>query len=179
MTASELITHRRQKDALFKSGANSPLTPNQKRNFSGLTYYAYNPSLDLEVTVERVDETAQVFTTQNTIRNYRRYGRFTFTVDGQLAELTIYATPHGFFLPFVDANAGQETYPAGRYIDPVQINADTFHVDFNRAYNPLCVYDPTRFDCPITPQENRLAVAIRAGERNPTGDWNKTDHDEV
>jgi uncharacterized protein (DUF1684 family) len=37
-------------------------------------------------------------------------------------------------------------------------------LDFNYAYNPSCAYDP-RWVCPLTPPENRLAVAIRAGER--------------
>ncbi|HEY3126319.1 MAG TPA: DUF1684 domain-containing protein, partial [Candidatus Limnocylindria bacterium] len=41
-------------------------------------------------------------------------------------------------------------------------------VDFNRAYNPACVFSPY-YNCPIPPPENRLPVAIRAGERMPKG----------
>src|SRR3954469_3683402 len=37
-------------------------------------------------------------------------------------------------------------------------------LDFNYAYNPSCAYDP-RWVCPLAPPENRLPVAIRAGER--------------
>lgn len=163
---------RAEKDTHFALSPESPLTDAQQAAFDGLIYFDYAPELDLTVMVERITERdmTQIFTTKDMIRNYRRYGRFTITVDGQVVTLTLYETPHGFFIPFVDANAGEETYPAGRYIDPEQIDADTFHVDFNYAYNPLCAYND-RFDCPITPQENRLNVAIRAGEKLPQGAW--------
>jgi uncharacterized protein (DUF1684 family) len=39
-------------------------------------------------------------------------------------------------------------------------------LDFNAAYNPSCAYgSPERYQCPVTPPENRLAVPIEAGER--------------
>ena len=39
-------------------------------------------------------------------------------------------------------------------------------LDFNYAYNPSCAYDP-RWSCPLAPPENRVAIAIEAGERMP------------
>ncbi len=161
---------RVQKDDFLRDNEHSPLTDTQKAAFTGLDYYADDPAWDMTVTVERFEagDTAQVFTTKDMIRNYGRYGRFSFDVDGVTVALTIYQTPHGFFLTFVDANA--ETYPAGRYIDPEQIDATTFRVNFNRAYNPFCAYND-RYDCPITPKENRLDVAIHAGEKLPPKAW--------
>lgn len=163
---------RAQKDNFLKRHASSPLTEAQKAAFNGLRYYPYNPDLDFTVIVNRhaEDDIAQVFTTKNTIRNYQRYGNFAVTIDGQQVMLTLYRTPHGFFLPFVDAGAGEETYPAGRYLDVEKIKDDTFHVDFNQAYNPFCAYNDN-YDCPITPPENRLNVAVRAGEMLPEGEW--------
>jgi hypothetical protein len=93
-----------------------------------------------------------------------RYGKFRFSVDGQPAELTIYANEHGFFLPFVDALAGQETYEAGRYLEPEVLPDGRFVIDFNLAYNPYCAYNPL-WACPIPPKENRLSVRIEAGEK--------------
>jgi uncharacterized protein (DUF1684 family) len=43
-------------------------------------------------------------------------------------------------------------------------------VDFNLAYNPYCAYND-RFSCPLTPFENRLSAAVRAGEMLPEGTW--------
>lgn len=172
MSQDDVLRQRREKDAFFKTSPNSPLTDEQKPDFDGLKYYDYNPDLDLTVVVMPFEEQVLVpiQTTTGEIRNYRRYGKFTFAVDGEAAWLTIYETPHGFFLPFVDANAGKETYPAGRYLDLDSDDGETFEVDFNRAYNPLCAYND-RWNCPITPAENRLKVAIRAGEKIPTGKW--------
>ncbi|MEW5941072.1 MAG: DUF1684 domain-containing protein, partial [Chloroflexota bacterium] len=93
-----------------------------------------------------------------------RYGKLKWTVDGQDAELTIYEADYGFFLPFVDSLAGNETYPAGRYLEPEALGDNRFLVDFNLAYNPYCAYNEA-WSCPLTPFENRLKVPIRAGEK--------------
>jgi uncharacterized protein (DUF1684 family) len=85
-------------------------------------------------------------------------------VDGQPAELTIYQSESGWFLPFVDSLSGKETYPAGRYLEPELLGDDRFMVDFNLAYNPYCAYNDT-WSCPLSPFKNRLKVPIRAGEK--------------
>jgi len=85
-------------------------------------------------------------------------------VEGQIAELTIYADQDGFFLPFVDSLAGSETYPAGRYLEPEPLSDGELLIDFNLAYNPYCAYND-QWSCPLTPFENRLKVPIRAGEK--------------
>jgi uncharacterized protein (DUF1684 family) len=95
---------------------------------------------------------------------YKRYGRFKFKVEGEETELTLYSNQDGFFLPFVDSLAGKETYPAGRYIEVEELKDGKFLLDFNLAYNPYCAYNDV-WSCPLTPAENRLKVAIRAGEK--------------
>src|SRR5690606_15828454 len=132
----------------------------------------YNPDLVMDVTVEPVTDNHEIMleTTTDEVRRATRYGRFTFTVDGQEVSLTVYETQHGYFLPFTDANAGTETYPAGRYLEPEELPDGRLHVDFNLAYNPFCAFN-AGWSCPITPPENRLNVAIRAGEKMPVGDW--------
>ena len=172
MDAQQLIALRAQKDNYFKSHPQSPLTPAQKEAFSGLTYYVPNPRLDLvvEVTEFEKQDDVRIQTTTGEIRWYRRYGEFSFKVGGNDARLTIFQTPHGYFLPFVDAGAGKETYPAGRYLEPEELDDGKFHVDFNQAYSPYCAYGP-KWSCPITPAENRLTAAINAGEKIPEGEW--------
>lgn len=162
---------RKRKDHFFKHDANSPLPAAARADFTGLDYYDYTPDLDLTITVEpfEAQESVLIHTTTDELRSYKRYGQFTFMVDGQQARLTIYETPHGYFLPFVDASAGVETYPAGRYLDLHPMGGDVFQVDFNLAYNPFCAYSE-HYSCPLTPAENRLKVAIRAGER-----WRKSE----
>lgn len=157
---------RTQKDQFFAEHPQSPLTHEQKHDFSGLQYFPENPDLVFKVTVKEFSEKKQVTmqTSTGDVQTYLRYGQFQFEVDGQQAELTIYASEHDFFLPFVDKLAGKETYGAGRYLDPKPLGKGKFVIDFNEAYNPYCAYND-HWSCPLPPAENRLAVPIRAGEK--------------
>lgn len=157
---------RVEKDRFFARHPQSPLTTLQKGNFSGLPYFPENPALRLEVDAEvfAEQEVVHIQTTKGDLQTYQRYGRFQFIVDGENAQLTIFKNEHGYFLPFIDTLAGKETYPAGRYLEPEKLPGGKFLVDFNEAYNPYCAYNE-QWSCPITPAENRLKVAVRAGER--------------
>jgi uncharacterized protein (DUF1684 family) len=163
---NDILEARRQKDAFFARHSQSPLTAAQKRDFKGLDYFPYAAALRLELAVERYPEAQgiQMQTSTGDVQEYQRYGKIRFTVEGQPAELTIFANQHGLFLPFVDSLAGQETYPAGRYLEPERLADGKLLIDFNQAYNPYCAYND-RWSCPLTPFENRLKVAIRAGEK--------------
>lgn len=163
---TELEEFRAEKDEFFGTHPQSPLLPAQKKNFSGLRYFPENEELCLEVMVESLndDQPIQMQTTTGSVQMYFRHGRFKFLVDGEEAELTIYRSEHGYFLPFVDSLMGTETYPAGRYLEPEELPGNRFLVDFNIAYNPYCAYNDA-WSCPITPAENRLKVPIRAGEK--------------
>ncbi len=78
----------------------------------------------------------------------------------------------GIFLPCRDATSGDETYAAGRYLLDAAKAADlggdaergTLILDFNFAFQPSCAFD-SKWACPLAPPENRLDIAIRAGER--------------
>lgn len=69
------------------------------------------------------------------------------------------------FLIFADRTSGHGSYSAGRYLYVPRPGADgRVTVDFNRAYNPPCAF--TAFaTCPLPPPENRLDLAITAGEK--------------
>jgi uncharacterized protein (DUF1684 family) len=172
MDAAKLLASRQQKDQFFKSHPQSPLTPQQQTAFNALRYYDPNPALDFTLRIEPIADGkfVQMQSTTGEIRMMKRYGHFTFPVESQETTLTLYEADYGFFLPFVDANAGTETYPAGRYLEPEYLGDNHFHIDFNQAYNPYCAYGDG-WSCPITPAENRLSVAIRAGEMIPEGEW--------
>lgn len=162
----ELSDFRKHKDEFFRESPQSPLSPQQQAEFDGLRYFPENQSLDLEVQVSPFaeKETIQMQTTTGDVQTYERYGRFEVEIDGQSAELTMYHNEHGYFLPFVDSLRGEQTYGAGRYLEPEPLGGDRFRVDFNYAYNPYCAYNDA-WSCPITPVENRIQVPIRAGEK--------------
>lgn len=165
---SELEQFRAEKDHFLAHHPQSPLTHAQKHAFEGLEYFPENPDLRLEVEVEESPEGERITMATSTgdYQDYERYGRFQFTVDGEEAELTIYYNQHGYFMPFVDSLAGEETYPAGRYLEPEPLGEGRFLIDFNLTYNPYCAYNEM-YSCPIPPAENRLKVPIHAGEKIP------------
>ncbi len=157
---------RKEKDEFFALDPDSPLNSADKRGFRGLRYFPENPALRFEAQVKELpgEELIEIPTSSGGIQRYRRLGQFTFEVESQAIELTIYENETGYFLPFVDSLAGKETYPAGRYLELEPLGGGRFRVDFNLAYNPYCAYSD-HWSCPLTPFENRLKVAIRAGEK--------------
>ena len=166
---TELEQFRLSKDEFFATDTNSPLTPEQRANFKSLNYFEENPDLRMEIeVVPFVDqEQIQMQTSTGAMQTYVRYGRFKFEVEGIEAELTLFASQHGFFLPYVDSQAGDITYGAGRYLDPQVLPDGKFLIDFNLGYNPYCAYNE-KWSCPLPPAENRLDLAIKAGEKNFT-----------
>ena len=53
-----------------------------------------------------------------------------------------------------------------RSLELDRTSTNLYDLDFNRAYHPFCVFN-VAYVCPVPPQENRLPVAIQAGERLP------------
>ncbi|MFT4179773.1 MAG: DUF1684 domain-containing protein [Thermomonas sp.] len=71
----------------------------------------------------------------------------------------------GLFLIFADRTSGHGSYGAGRYLDTPKPDAEgKLLLDFNQAYNPPCAFTPFA-TCPLPPNENRLDLAVEAGER--------------
>ncbi len=115
--------------------------------------------------------------TSGTIKKtFSVYGVLYFTINDTNVALTIYQSQNlvnnaeykdYLFIPFTDRSSGEETYPAGRYIDlkTTDIINNRAVIDFNKAYNPYCAYVSDKYNCPIPPKENHLAVTIAAGEK--------------
>jgi uncharacterized protein len=172
---SELEGFRAAKDAFFRDDPHSPLTPDQRASFDGLSYFPENDALRIRGVLETQDvdrnERIVMQTTTGGEQTYRRAGVIGFEVDGEAAQLTLYASDdaHDLFVPFRDATSGKESYGAGRYleVEPAEPNGEVF-VDLNLAYNPFCAYNP-EWSCPIPPSENWLRVPVRAGERSFAG----------
>jgi uncharacterized protein (DUF1684 family) len=163
---TELENLRHEKDDFFRTMRQSPLTVEQKRAFGGLNYYPENPALRLELTLEINPNPIAVLLATSTgdEREYVHAGQIRFNVNGQEAVLQVYEADYGFFLPFSDATGPEETYGAGRYLEPNEVVPGVLYVDFNLAYNPYCAYNE-QWSCPLPPSANRLKVKIEAGEK--------------
>ncbi len=173
-TAAEIAEARRQRDDAFKNASDSPLPNQAKAAFTGLAYFPFNPNLQFKVKLTRLPdpEPLRLITTDGVERPAVRLGQVRFPWQGTERQLTVYqlrdqSTEYwtNLFLPFKDATSGRETYGAGRYLDLGEGENDWFVLDFNLAYHPACAYGGTGFECPVTPEENRLPFPVEAGER--------------
>lgn len=167
--AARLEAERANKDTFFKRHPQSPIPPETREDFDGLDYYPPTPALRLELELQPADTVEQLTmqTTTDSEQTFDRIGHVSFEVDGQPATLAVYRPADGgdLFIPFRDATSGDETYGAGRYLEPHPLDDNMLLVDFNTAYNPFCAYDDA-YSCPLPPIENWLDVPIRAGEKD-------------
>ncbi|MCH6483755.1 DUF1684 domain-containing protein [Pseudoxanthomonas sp. LH2527] len=88
-----------------------------------------------------------------------------FERDGKPYRLEALGQAGGpLFFVLADRTSGHGSYPAGRFLDADAPQAGKLVLDFNRAYNPPCAFTPYA-TCPLPPAENRLDLAIEAGEK--------------
>jgi uncharacterized protein (DUF1684 family) len=163
----ELEHYRMAVDEFMRNHPQSPLGHEQQHGFPGLSYYPFNPAMHMHLPLDTdvSDEPVTMQTSTGDNRIYHRAGKIHFEVDNQPAELTIYQDEEGdLFLPMRDATSGNETYGAGRYLEPGLVDDKTVHVDFNYLYNPYCAYNEA-YSCPLPPMENWIRVPIQAGEK--------------
>lgn len=164
---AEWAAWRAERDSLFAS-AGSPLPPPARAAFDGLPYYPYDSlrAVTASFVPRTSQDTVRFPTTTAELRPFVAAGHLTFVMDGAPRRLAVFQSVGGaprLFLPFRDATSGEATYGAGRYIDLDLNPSGRYALDFNRAYNPYCAYDPA-YSCPLPPAENTLTLSLGAGE---------------
>jgi uncharacterized protein len=138
------------------------------RDFKGMMFYPLD--LNYRVTAKWIPSdgkmTVEVPNVLGDVSAAPVPGVAVFTLNGQELRLTALSgdAKTGFFFVFNDLTAKSDTYPGGRFLDTGPVENGTLVLDFNRAYNPPCAVTPYA-TCPLAPKENRLTVAITAGEK--------------
>jgi len=168
-----LVEYRIDKNEAYMDPRQTPLLEADLPGFVGLNYYWPAPELRFRVPLVP-DESAEVFQLEKRkgqVVDYIRKGTVTFAHDGRTHTLTVFGpadtTQNGdyLWLPFYDETSGKETYGGGRYLDLELAEDGTVELDFNFAYNPLCDYNPEKYNCTLPPAENRLDFPVTAGEK--------------
>ena len=176
--AEALADFRRRKDAHFAAG-HGPIAPEALAGFQGLSYYSPDPAWRFVLPLEHAQGGAAAAefvldTNTGAPRHMARLGEVAVPLPGGEQRLSVFAPlgedhPSRAFVPFRDSTSGQATYGAGRYIDAPLRREDGetwVELDFNLAYHPYCAYGDG-WTCPLPPAENRLPVAVEAGEKLP------------
>lgn len=138
------------------------------RVFKGLRYFPPSRTCVVRATLEPMGgaESITLMTTRNLKKTFTPFARVRFTLGGRPQALTAYMAPGDdtMFIPFTDATTGKETYGVGRFLEIPAPKGQTFTLDFNTAFNPLCNYSGI-WNCPLPPEENALRIPVRAGEK--------------
>ena len=167
----EIAQRRADTDAFMRNSSESPVPPEKRATFPPLLYYPIDEQyrVPAALKVVRGTDILEMSTSTGVPRRMRRVGTLAFTLKGQPLTLTAFAEADDsrlaqLFVPFGDLTNGVETYQGGRYLDLALKGSGVYDLDFNRAYHPYCVFNPT-YECPVPPKENRLPTPIRAGEK--------------
>lgn len=173
----QIAAFRAEKDNEFRTGSDSPVPPDARAGFQGLLYFDVDPAYRVPAALVESAQSNVVIEMDRTDGQRERMrviGLLEFTLFGERHTLTAFlpetaTNRERLFVPFRDATNREETYGGGRYLDLGRSPTGLYDLDFNRAYNPFCVYDP-EYICPLPPRENTLPLPIRAGERMITFD---------
>lgn len=145
-----------------------------RTKFAGLDYFPIDPSWRIEARWVAFDppQTLGIPNVLGTIEEMPVPGKAVFERDGKTYELMPVLETEGaseLFYIIADRTSGKETYGAARFLYSDMPKDGKVVIDFNKAYNPPCAFTPFA-TCPIAPPENRLQVAVEAGEKKYRGD---------
>lgn len=140
------------------------------QNFSGIERFPVDKKWRVKATFVPFDSvhTITIPRIVGPSRDIKIPGKLTFQLEGQTFELLPIQSSSSsdtWFIVFGDKTNGEATYGGGRFVYVKKVNGgQTTYIDFNKAYNPPCAF--TRFaTCPLPPSQNKLAIAIKAGEK--------------
>jgi len=136
-----------------------------RKNFTHIGYYPIRE--DWKITAKFVPYPSPVKLTFETIIGEQEIssspGYVEFEHGGQTYKLLPTTQGSSLFLVLRDQTSGKTTYGAARFLH-TELPKDGFVVlDFNKLENPPCTFTPYA-TCPLPPPQNRLPVAIEAGE---------------
>ena len=162
---------------LMREHPDSPIPAEARATWDEPRWYPYDQKFRMRGVIDTTEprHTFEISLAADGVLRCTRVGHARFSMAGNETSLAMYwlgGYGGGLWLPFSDATSGTDTYGGGRYLYDTIKGADLgiagsdIVLDFNFAYNPSCAYDE-RWSCPLSPPENRLSLAITAGERMP------------
>jgi hypothetical protein len=169
-TLTIIVIHRDDQFALRVKDLEAPT----RVGFHGLHWYEPNAAYRVHARwiPYNPPKVLDIPTVLGTTTHMPAPGAAEFTLDGQTVRLEpVLEDPKSTDLFFImrDATSKSTTYGAGRFLytelpDHGISQPGELWLDFNRAVNPPCAFTAYA-TCPLPPPQNRLGVAIQAGEQ--------------
>lgn len=140
-----------------------------RTNFAGLDWYPPDPTWNVEAKLVPSPHKVTFDTEVGVKQEGDSPGYLEFDREGQHYRIEPVTEDNELFLVIRDATSGKTTYAASRFLYASLPDAQGItHLDFNKAYNPPCVFTAYA-TCPLPPQQNRLKTPIEAGEKKYPG----------
>ena len=162
-----LDDYRQERNDFLNNSSSSPL----KGSGYKLSYYDPNVNFKVIAVVSENEntDTITLATSNGSIERFLDFADLSFKLGRSKYSLPVYKYLEGvnkgdLFFCFLDKTNSTSTYPGGRYIDIEFENAKRIELDFNKSYNPYCVYNE-EYSCPIPSSENYIDMEILAGEK--------------
>lgn len=141
-----------------------------RKQFAGVDTWPVNPAMCVEGQLKPNPKSTYVLVPN--IVGYMDSMLAPGVVTFSLGDSTLSLTPvledpvdsTTLFFIFQDATSGKETYGGGRFLYADLEPSGRVVLDFNKAYNPPCAFNPNT-TCPLPPEGNVLPIAVRAGEK--------------
>jgi uncharacterized protein (DUF1684 family) len=163
-TVALFLIKRGDKYAIRAKDSASPVLV----NFKGMKYFPISEAMNFEAKFIPDEKKIPILNILGQTDQEESPGAVEFTLKGKpyrrraLYENT--AAGKTLYFLFKDSTNKAQTYQAGRMLNvPLPDEKGVVHLDFNRSYNPPCTFTPYA-TCPLPPAENRLPIAIKAGE---------------
>jgi uncharacterized protein len=138
-----------------------------RKDFKGLHWYPVNAAYRFTARYVAYDSPREV-EIETTLGDHDKLylsGYVAFSLGGKEYRLDAEEdNSGGLFIVFRDLTSKTETYQAARFIDTDPPKDGVVEVDFNKAYNPPCAYNPYT-TCPLPTPGNRLQIEIPVGEK--------------
>lgn len=168
-TMSFYVVNRGGKPALRVKDSAAP----RRVQFAGIEHFAVDPAWRIAARWEPFLRPREV-PVMNTLGQESMavvLGRAVFERDGRTVGLLPIQESLGAPLFFIisDLTSGESTYAAARFLYADPPADGVVMLDFNRAINPPCAFTPFA-TCPLPPEENRLPIAVTAGEKDYAGE---------
>jgi hypothetical protein len=143
-----------------------------RRSFTGTRWFDVDPSWRLPATFEAfpAPRAVRILNVLGDPIELESPGLARFSRDGRSFALLALTEGDRLWFVFSDETAGSETYEAARFLYADLPKDGRLVLDFNRAHNPPCAYNPFT-TCPLPPRDNRLPTPVRAGERAYPDKW--------
>jgi uncharacterized protein len=139
-----------------------------RKEFTGLEWFPVDPAyrVDARFHPYREPKEVEILNMLGDIERYKSPGTVEFELGGETIQMEpVSNSDGGLWLIFRDGTSGKETYPAARFLHTDKPVEGNLVVDFNKAYNPPCAFNP-HTTCPMPSKQNRLKIRVEAGEKD-------------